>query len=317
MKVYLKLNGIKTSKNVSEAKDIMNKSIEDGNIITFDEALNMVGETFDTETKEVYPSRLENEFYNVVNRIYKALDRKINRDKIVDTSGNKNISLLVVMMVLVWIGINIKPSMMMENGFMSVLGVSIWVVMGLVILLFLSVSLVKGLITNKRNTKTIVKFTNFFNLILMSAFIFFPVVSIMGPYLLRNPYQLLAYIIGLIIIVILTMFSIYMPKRTKFGNDMLEKSRGFVNFMKTCTKEEIESILVNNPNYMYDILPYAYSLNIYEDWLHNFRSVNVPELPTWYETDMNYTKDTFATSLTEMLNLYSNIMTTYSQETSY
>ena len=143
MKVYLKLNGIKTSKNVSEAKDIMNKSIEDGNIITFDEALNMVGETFDTETKEVYPSRLENEFYNVVNRIYKALDRKINRDKIVDTSGNKNISLLVVMMVLVWIGINIKPSMMMENGFMSVLGVSIWVVMGLVILLFLSVSLVK------------------------------------------------------------------------------------------------------------------------------------------------------------------------------
>ena len=317
MKVYLKLNGIKTSKNVSEAKDIMNKSIEDGNIITFDEALNMVGETFDTETKEVYPSRLENEFYNVVNRIYKALDRKINRDKIVDTSGNKNISLLVVMMVLVWIGINIKPSMMMENGFVSVLGVSIWVVMGLVILLFLSVSLVKGLITNKRNTKTIVKFTNFFNLILMSAFIFFPVVSIMGPYLLRNPYQLLAYIIGLIIIVILTMFSIYMPKRTEFGNDMLEKSRGFVNFMKTCTKEEIESILVNNPNYMYDILPYAYSLNIYEDWLHNFRSVNVPELPTWYETDMNYTKDTFATSLTEMLNLYSNIMTTYSHETSY
>ena len=317
MKVYLKLNGIKTSKNVSEAKDIMNKSIEDGNIITFDEALNMVGETFDTETKEVYPSRLENEFYNVVNRIYKALDRKINRDKIVDTSGNKNISLLVVMMVLVWIGINIKPSMMMENGFMSVLGVSIWVVMGLVILLFLSVSLVKGLITNKRNTKTIVKFTNFFNLIWISAFIFFPVVSIMGPYLLRNTYQLLAYIIGLIIIVILTMFSIYMPKRTEFGNDMLEKSRGFVNFMKTCTKEEIESILVNNPNYMYDILPYAYSLNIYEDWLHNFRSVNVPELPTWYETDMNYTKDTFATSLTEMLNLYSNIMTTYSQETSY
>ena len=317
MKVYLKLNGIKTSKNVSESKDIMNKSIEDGNIITFDEALNMVGETFDTETKEVYPSRLENEFYNVVNRIYKALDRKINRDKIVDTSGNKNISLLVVMMVLVWIGINIKPSMMMENGFMSVLGVSIWVVMGLVILLFLSVSLVKGLITNKRNTKTIVKFTNFFNLIWISAFIFFPVVSIMGPYLLRNPYQLLAYIIGLIIIVILTMFSIYMPKRTEFGNDMLEKSKGFVNFMKTCTKEEIESIMVNNPNYMYDILPYAYSLNIYEDWLHNFRSVNVPELPTWYETDMNYTKDTFATSLTEMLNLYSNIMTTYSQETSY
>lgn len=317
MKVYLKLNGIKTSKNVSEAKDIMNKSIEDGNIITFDEALNMVGETFDTETKEVYPSRLENEFYNVVNRIYKALDRKTNRDKIVDTSGNKNISLLVVMMVLVWIGINIKPSMMMENGFMSVLGVSIWVVMGLVILLFLSVSLVKGLITNKRNTKTIVKFTNFFNLIWISAFIFFPVVSIMGPYLLRNPYQLLAYIIGLIIIVILTMFSIYMPKRTEFGNDMLEKSRGFVNFMKTCTKEEIESILVNNPNYMYDILPYAYSLNIYGEWLQKFRVVNVSELPIWYETDMNYTKDTFATSLTEMLNLYSNIMTTYSQETSY
>lgn len=317
MKVYLKLNGIKTSKNVSEAKDIMNKSIEEGNIITFDEALNMVGETFDTETKEVYPSRLENEFYNVVNRIYKALDRKTNRDKIVDTSGNKNISLLVVMMVLVWTGINIKPSMMMENGFMSVLGVSIWVVMGLVILLFLSVSLVKGLITNKRNTKTIVKFTNFFNLIWISAFIFFPVVSIMGPYLLRNPYQLLAYIIGLIIIVILTMFSIYMPKRTEFGNDMLEKSRGFVNFMKTCTKEEIESILVNNPNYMYDILPYAYSLNIYGEWLQKFRVVNVSELPIWYETDMNYTKDTFATSLTEMLNLYSNIMTTYSQETSY
>lgn len=317
MKVYLKLNGIKTSKNVSEAKDIMNKSIEDGNIITFDEALNMVGETFDTETKEVYPSRLENEFYNVVNRIYKALDRKINRDKIVDTSGNKNISLLVVMMVLVWIGVNIKPAMIMEDGLVQVLSISIWVVIGLVILLFFSVSLVKGLITDKRNTKTIVKFTNFFTLILMSAFTFFPVVKIMGPYLLRNPYQLLAYIIGLIIIVILTMFSIYMPKRTKFGNDMLEKSRGFVNFMKTCTKEEIESILVNNPNYMYDILPYAYSLNIYGEWLQKFRVVNVSELPIWYETDMNYTKDIFATSLTEMLNLYSNIMTTHSQETSY
>ena len=317
MKVYLKLNGIKTSKNVSEAKDIMNKSIEDGNIITFDEALNMVGQTFDTETREVYPSKIEKDFYNVIDRIHKAIDRKTNREKIIDTSGNKNISLLVIMMFLVWIGINIKPSMMMEDGLVGIVGVSIWVAIGLIILLFLSTSLLKGVIRDKRNTKTIVKIMNIFNLIWLVGFVFFPVVCVMGPYLLRNPYQLLAYIIGLIIIVILTMFSIYMPKRTEFGNDMLEKSKGFVNFMTTCTKEEIESIMVNNPNYMYDILPYAYSLNIYEDWLHNFRSVNVPELPTWYETDMNYTKDTFATSLTEMLNLYSNIMTTYSQETSY
>ncbi|MEG2633982.1 MAG: DUF2207 domain-containing protein, partial [Oscillospiraceae bacterium] len=46
-------------------------------------------------------------------------------------------------------------------------------------------------------------------------------------------------------------------RRTEFGSDSLEKALGFKQFLMTAEKERLKMLLDENPDYYYDILPYA------------------------------------------------------------
>ena len=73
----------------------------------------------------------------------------------------------------------------------------------------------------------------------------------------------------------------FMPKRTKYGSEMLGKIRGFKNFLETAEKEKLESMVESNPNYFYNILPYTYALGISSKWIKKFESIAISP-PNWY-----------------------------------
>ncbi len=56
---------------------------------------------------------------------------------------------------------------------------------------------------------------------------------------------------------------------------------GFKKFLETAEKEKLEMLVEENPEYYYDILPYAYVLGVSDKWTKNFESIAL-EPPQWY-----------------------------------
>ena len=74
----------------------------------------------------------------------------------------------------------------------------------------------------------------------------------------------------------------YLPKRTHYGNEILGKLRGFKNFLETAEKDKLETMVMQNPTYFYDILPYTYVLGVSDKWIKKFESISL-QAPSWYE----------------------------------
>lgn len=102
------------------------------------------------------------------------------------------------------------------------------------------------------------------------------------PTVVQNMMYLITYIIGIISIVILIVFAKIMPKRTPFGNEMLGKLRGFKRFLETAEKPQLESLVNENPEYFYNILPYTYALGVSDIWMSQFETIAL-QAPNWYD----------------------------------
>ena len=63
---------------------------------------------------------------------------------------------------------------------------------------------------------------------------------------------------------------------------MLGKILGFKNFLEYAEKEKIESMVLSNPTYFYDILPYTYVLGVSDKWIKKFESISL-QAPNWYD----------------------------------
>ena len=79
------------------------------------------------------------------------------------------------------------------------------------------------------------------------------------------------------------MFLELMPKRNKYGGEMLGKLKGFRNFLITAEKEKLEAMGAEDPSYFYDILPYAYVLDVSDKWIKKFESISM-QAPDWYDS---------------------------------
>lgn len=64
---------------------------------------------------------------------------------------------------------------------------------------------------------------------------------------------------------------------------MLQKIEGFKLFLETAEKEKLETLVEDNPQYFYDILPYAYALGVSDKWTKKFESITMRP-PEWYDS---------------------------------
>lgn len=77
--------------------------------------------------------------------------------------------------------------------------------------------------------------------------------------------------------------------RTPEYNEMLNSILGFRDFIRDAKKDELETLLAEDPQYYYDILPYANVLGVSDIWQDKFAGIAL-EPPTYYRS---YRHDVF------------------------
>lgn len=92
---------------------------------------------------------------------------------------------------------------------------------------------------------------------------------------------ILLFIISTIVIVI---FSMLMRALTPHGAEVVGKVRGFKNFIATAEYDRLKMLSNENPEYFFDILPYAYVMGMDKTWAKKFDKIKVPK-PSWYTYD--------------------------------
>ncbi|WP_167958366.1 DUF2207 family protein [Anaerosporobacter faecicola] len=81
-------------------------------------------------------------------------------------------------------------------------------------------------------------------------------------------------------------FKNYSPKR----HALLEQVVGFRMFLMTAEKERLKILLDENPDYYYDILPYAQVLGVTKQWIHRFEGLAI-QPSTWMHDNRNDLND--------------------------
>lgn len=102
--------------------------------------------------------------------------------------------------------------------------------------------------------------------------------------IINNKYYMEVAGVGILCLCGMLYFLSRIPKRTEETLDVYIKIKGLVNFIKHASSEEIDKLSEENPNYFYDILPYAYSLGLYKTWIRKLKKDKVKQ-PSWYVGD--------------------------------
>ena len=101
------------------------------------------------------------------------------------------------------------------------------------------------------------------------------------PNLVINSVTIPSITTGIIGLVISSICLYHLPQRNEFGNKMLGEVLGLKQFITVAEKHRLEKLLSENPSYVYDVLPYAYVLDVSDKWISQFESIMTLQ-PEWY-----------------------------------
>ena len=86
---------------------------------------------------------------------------------------------------------------------------------------------------------------------------------------------------GLIGLIISSICYKNLVKKSKLGQKIMAELLGLKKFIEVAEKHRLESLVEENPNYFYDILPYAYILGVSEKWINKLEQI-IPVSSEWY-----------------------------------
>ncbi|MDO5517424.1 MAG: DUF2207 domain-containing protein, partial [Clostridium sp.] len=94
----------------------------------------------------------------------------------------------------------------------------------------------------------------------------------------------------LISTVIMSICTVFMKKRTSICIKFMNYLAGFKDFIEKAELDRIRSLAEENPNWFYDVLPYAYVFGLSDIWIKKFEEISIKK-PEWYSGygyDYNY-----------------------------
>ena len=250
---------------------------------------------FNSNGNEVSISSLKNSFYIVVNKIKKKMKKEYKK-RVFDSSSliaELISAFMITISIVVVIGrqyifdiINLEPSLVF--AIVMLVFMSVFIIFHIGTILFAVGAIVIGLVVGlfsdtKERSLGITVFMLF--LIFMFVSILLPgiigiidIIKVISPYL--DAWDSVVKL-GCVAIIIMIIFAIVMDKRTKYGREILGRIKGFKNFLETAEKDRIESLVMDNPMYFYNILPYTYVLGVTNKWIEKFESIAY-EPVNWY-----------------------------------
>ena len=270
--------GLKSSiNNINKKNKFLIRKLKDYDGTNLHEQWFMEG-LFEYNRNEVTDSMLYNNFYITNNRILHTINNKQNKNKVFEKSSLNKKIFIILMIIASYCLITIPP--IFTYGEQETL---------IFALVFPGIGFTALLGMLFGDTSISVKiFGVFWGL----GFGGIPWLVMVLPALMQDMSYLICYIIGLLCIGVMILVIKYLPKRTKYGNEMLGKLKGFKNFLETVEKEKLESLVMDNPNYFYDILPYTYVLGVSDKWIKKFESISL-QAPSWYDSSNSFDISSF------------------------
>lgn len=266
---------------------------------------------FDSSTQkyknviEVTKEDLYDRFYLTINRILYNINNKQNKNKIFEKSASSKTIFIVLMIIITFCLITIPPisaySDLATLPFALLFpGIGFTVMFSM---LFGGASSIR--INGKAKSSSIA--TKLFGLIWGGMFGGMPWAFLVLPTLLQDSVYLTGYIIGIISILGMVICLNYLPKRTQYGNQMLGKISGFKNFLETAEKERLEAMVLQDPSYFYNILPYTYVLGVSDKWIKKFESISL-QAPSWYDGSSDFNMVSFGHFMSTTMSSASSAM---------
>ena len=236
---------------------------------------------------EVTRNDLYDKFYLTLNKIRKNINRKENKEKIYEKNSLGKRGIILIMIVLMF---------MIMDGF------SIIKIGDATVIIFLLFCLIGPLIILYNNRPNVGR-------VIISSMIF----VITGFFCML--YTDGAFSIGLLIefliystcMVILILFLAIIKKRTKYGIEMLGRIQGFKNFLEIAEKPKLEKLVMEDPEYFYNILPYTYALGVSKKWMEKFEDIAL-EAPHWYYGYTTFSVHSFNNFMNTTYSSISNAM---------
>ena len=251
--------------------------------------------TSEDTLNEVTSSDLYDNFYITMNKISSNIDNKENKYKIYEKSASRKKIFIILMIIVTYLLITIPPIILF--GQIEIIPFAIiFPIIGFTVLC-ISVFGKTGSVTKTANNM----YTKIFGLIWGLGFGGGPWLALVLPLLLQDTNYLTVYIIGLICILGMLLCLKLLPKRTKYGNEILGKIRGFKNFLETVEKDKLEALVEEHPTYFYDILPYTYVLGISDKWIKKFESISIVA-PTWYAGNGDFNLNSFSSFINDTMS---------------
>ncbi len=186
-----------------------------------------------------------------------------NKDNIVNTGINKEkLPKLSILEQTVYLELfkNGNSNVLSEDrGFVSIFGkIS---------------SILENVIDKKINNSNVKKVMNStFYLLFASAILWIVTYMFIND---LDPRFNILYLLSFVSIYATGIISIFINEKTNYGEVILARVKGFKDYLMTAEKNQLDSMAERTPNYFYDILPYAYVLNVSDRWIKLFEKHNV------------------------------------------
>ncbi len=237
-----------------------------------------------SDGKTVKLSDLEQTFYTTIPAVLSTVDNKEYSKKIFE-SNTKSKTILICLMIFIVILFNIVLPVLEYSG-MEFIVFAATLIFGFLFSLFFLIS---------QKTNIIMKI---FGVLFSMSFIAFPIITIIPE---MDSSLMFTIVYGSIFILILLGLALFMPKRNKYGVEILGRIKGFKNFLETAEKPQLEAQVEKNPTYFYDILPYTYVLGVSDKWMKNFEGITL-EPPMWYSGYVTFNMTEFSTSINNTIS---------------
>lgn len=123
------------------------------------------------------------------------------------------------------------------------------------------------------------------------------------------PSQKLTAQVGCIVLFLLLMLGDYVENLMTFeGKRMLGRVEGFERFLRMAEEPQLKTLARENPEYFFDIFPYAYVLGISNVWVKKFETILTKD-PDWYYGNTHYHHHYHYYYMNRMMNNCNSTMT--------
>lgn len=125
--------------------------------------------------------------------------------------------------------------------------------------------------------------------------------------IISQQHYLTIYLVTSILVFAMTYFYTKLSDRTEFGSMVLGETYGLKYYLQTISQTELKDHLSLNPNYYFNMIPYACTLNCLEEYIDRGKNI-VDTPPSWYVPANDFNLKDFEKFINNVLYTTSLVM---------